>query len=152
MHDTRLTIKHRLISAVSFFAFILLSVPGPALSQPKAEKTFSATIVDAQGVETEIKNLIFYWEEKVSDTAFVPHELKHVPVRRGQATVNVKFDGIKTIDMKLPGEKGLPLILISLTNGNSGEFTLAIQGSFKGQSDFGETEVPAATIQKIIFK
>jgi hypothetical protein len=38
---------------------------------------------------------VFYWEEKVSETSFIPHELKHLPVKRGTATVNIKFDGVK---------------------------------------------------------
>jgi hypothetical protein len=52
-------------------------------AEPKAEKTFTAVVTNAQGVDTEVRNLIFYWEEKVSDTAFVPHELRHLPVERG---------------------------------------------------------------------
>ncbi|MES4785781.1 MAG: hypothetical protein C4294_08140, partial [Nitrospiraceae bacterium] len=54
-----------------------------AWAQNKARETFNAIITDTQGVETEVKNLLFYWEEKVSETAFVPHEQKHVPVKRG---------------------------------------------------------------------
>jgi hypothetical protein len=80
----------------------LCAAATPAWSQTKGEKTFQATLTDAQGVETEVKNVIFYWEEKISETAFVPHELKQIPVKRGTTTVNVKFDTIKVIDVK-PG-------------------------------------------------
>jgi len=31
-------------------------------AEPKAERTFAAVVTDAQGVDTEIRNLIFYWE------------------------------------------------------------------------------------------
>ena len=118
----------------------------------KGEKTFSAIVTDAQGVETEVKNIQFYWEEKVSDTAFVPHELRQVPVKRGTATVNVKFDTIKQIEVKPSSDKGLPVFNITLANGKNGEFALAINGSFKGESDFGEVELPASGLKKVVFR
>lgn len=144
--------KHPLLLVVSFLTAVIVGVSSPALSQTKGEKAFTVVITDSQGVETEMRNARFYWEEKVSETAFVPHELKHVPVKRGSATVNVKFDGINMIDVKSAGEKGLPLLSIVLANGNSAEFTLAIPGSFRGQSDFGEAELPATAVRKILFK
>ena len=70
----------------------LLLAGGQAWAQNKTEKVFAAVITDAQGVETEVKNVLFYWEEKVSETSFVPHALKQVPVKRGTTTVNVKFE------------------------------------------------------------
>jgi hypothetical protein len=131
----------------------LCAAATPAWSQTKGEKTFQATLTDAQGVETEVKNVIFYWEEKISETAFVPHELKQIPVKRGTTTVNVKFDTIKVIDVK-PGAdpKALPALTVTLTNGNTGEFALAIDGKFKGDSDFGEVELPAGSLKKVAFK
>ena len=125
----------------------------PAWAQPKGEKTFQAVLTDAQGVETDVKNVIFYWEEKISETAFVPHELKQIPVKRGTTTVNVKFDTIKVIDVK-PGSdpKALPTLLVTLINGKTGEFALAIDGKFKGDSDFGEVELPASGLKKVVFK
>lgn len=131
----------------------LYAVNPSAWAQAKGEKTFQATLTDAQGVETEVKNVIFYWEEKISETAFVPHELKQIPVKRGTTTVNVKFDTIKVIDVK-PGAdaKALPTLLVTLTNGKTGEFALAIDGKFKGDSDFGEVELPASGLKKIAFK
>lgn len=134
-----------------FTSFCVIS---PAVwAQPKSEKTFQATLTDAQGVETEVKNVIFYWEEKISETAFVPHELKQIPVKRGTTTVNVKFNTIKVIDVKPgPDAKALPTLMVTLTNGKTGEFALAIDGKFKGDSDFGEVELPASGLKKIAFK
>jgi len=144
--------KYALLLVASFLTAIMVGISSPALSQTKGEKTFTVVITDSQGVETEMRNALFYWEEKVSETAFVPHELKHIPVKRGSATVNVKFDGIKTIEAKPTGDKSLPILSIFLANGNSAEFALALPGSFKGMSDFGETELPATAIRKILFK
>lgn len=131
---------------------LLCGIAGPASAESKNDKVFSATVTDAQGIESEVKNVLFYWEEKVSETAFVPHELRHVPVKRGTATVNVKFDTIKQIDIKPASDKGLPMLLITLTNGKTGEFGLAIDGKFKGESDFGEVELPAGGLRKVVFK
>lgn len=131
----------------------LLSVIGSAAwAQNKSEKMFSAAAVDTKGVETDVKNLTFYWEEKISETAFVPHELREVPVKRGTATVKIKFDSIKQIDLKSSGSGVPPQVTITLHDGKTGEFLLAIAGSFKGQSDFGEVELPAAELKKIVFK
>ena len=116
------------------------------------EKTFSATITDANGIETDVKNVLFYWEERVSETAFVPHELKQVPVKRGNSTVNVKFDTIRHIDVKPSADKTPPMLTITLMNGKTGEFALAIPGSFKGESDFGEVELPANSLKKVVFR
>jgi hypothetical protein len=113
---------------------------------------FYAVAVDAKGIETEVKNLTFYWEEKISETAFVPHELREVPVKRGTATVKIKFDSIKHIDLKASGNGAPPQVTITLHDGKIGEFLLAIAGSFKGQSDFGEVELPAAELKKLTFK
>ncbi|MDQ6733602.1 MAG: hypothetical protein M3Z35_05705 [Nitrospirota bacterium] len=130
----------------------LLVFAAHAIAQGKSEKTFNALITDTQGIETEIKNVSFYWEEKISETAFVPHELRQLPVKRGTATVQVKFDTIKQLDVKQNPDKGLPTFAITLTNGKSGEFTAALAGSFRGESDFGQTEIPISTITKVIFK
>lgn len=130
----------------------LLLFASHAGAQGKSEKTFNASITDTQGVETEVKNVTFYWEEKLSETAFVPHELRQLPVKRGTATVQVKFETIKQIDVKQNPDKGLPTFAITLTNGKSGEFTAALAGSFRGESDFGQTEIPISTITKVIFK
>jgi hypothetical protein len=121
-------------------------------AEGKAEKTFNALITDTQGVETDMKNVFFYWEEKISETAFVPHEIRQLPVKRGTATVQVKFDTIKQIDVKPNTDKGLPTFSITLMNGKSGEFAAALAGSFRGESDFGQTEILISTITKIIFK
>jgi hypothetical protein len=138
---------HKVVTLIA--ALVLSGVS--AWAQGKAEKVFHAVVTDAQGLETEVKNLLFYWEEKVSETAFVPHELKQVPVKRGTATVNVRFETIKQIEVKPGADKSPVVFTITLANGKTGEFALAINGSFKGESDFGEVELPANGIQKIIF-
>lgn len=52
--------------------------------------------VDAKSVETDVKNVIFYYEEKISETAFVPHELRELPVKRGTATVKSSSMALNT--------------------------------------------------------
>jgi hypothetical protein len=122
-------------------------------AQAKPEKSkFNAVMTDTQGVETELKHVVFYWEEKISETSFVPHELVHVPVKQGSATVNVKFEKIKQIDVKPAADKTHPGVTIALTNGKTGEFTLSVNGTFKGETDFGEVELPAQGLKKIVFK
>ena len=118
----------------------------------KAEKTYNLVVTDQQGIETELKNGIFYWEEKMSETSFVPHELRHLPAKRGTATVNIKFDQIKQVELKPGADKAHPAMTVSLANGKTGEFVPAVQGSFKGESDFGQVEVPIDSISKVVFK
>jgi hypothetical protein len=134
-------------------AGILLCMTGtPAQAQHNGDKAFHAMVTDTKDMQTDVKNMVFYWEEKVSETAFIPHELKHLPVKRGTATVNIKFDGIKHIDVKPGAEKIPPTLNITLTNGKTGEFPLAIDGSFKGESDFGQVEMPVHGLKKLEFK
>ena len=140
------------MGAVLCSACLLCLGAETALAQPKGEKAFQVVATDVKGVETEVHGVIFYWEEKISETAFVPHELKEVPVKRGTATVKIKFDVIKTIDVKPSGNGTPPAVSITLSDGKAGEFTLAIAGSFKGQSDFGEVELPAVDLKRIAFK
>lgn len=150
----RLTIPRSTIYRASFVAtvgiFCLLG--SPVLAQSKSEKAFHAVAVDAKSVETDVKNVVFYYEEKISETAFVPHEMRELPVKRGTATVKIKFDGIKQIDLKPTGNGSAPNVTITLNDGKTGEFILAVAGSFKGQSDFGEVELPAAELKKLTFK
>lgn len=141
-----------LVGAVLCSACLLWLGAGQVLAQPKGDKAFHAVATDAKGVETEVHGVIFYWEEKISETSFVPHELKEVPVKRGTATVKIKFDVIKTIDVKPSGNGTPPAVSITLNDGKTGEFALAIAGSFKGQSDFGEVELPAGELKRIAFK
>ena len=103
-------------------------------------------------MQTDLKNVLFYWEEKVSETSFIPHELKHLPVKRGTATVNIKFDGVKQVEVTPGADKALPTLHITLTNGKTGDFPLAIDGSFKGDSDFGQVELPVHGLKKLEFK
>ena len=131
---------------------IILWAPGVSAADGKAEKSFTIAVTDQQGVETELKNGIFYWEEKMSETSFVPHELRHLPAKRGTATVNIKFDQIKQIEIKPGADKTAPAMTVTLTNGKNGEFTPAVSGSFKGESDFGQVEVPIGSVSKVMFK
>src|SRR5688500_20356045 len=130
MHRRRVRVRETLLTGL--IAVVLLFTDH-AIAQGKGEKTFNALITDTQGIDTEVKNVSFYWEEKISETAFVPHEVRQLSVKRGTATVQVKFETIKQIDVKQGAEKA--------TNGKSGEFTAALAGSFRGESDFGQTEI-----------
>jgi hypothetical protein len=130
----------------------LLTSPVVAAAETRGDRQFQAIVADAQGVETELKNAIFYWEEKVSETSFVPHELRYFPVKRGTSTVNIKFETIKQVDVKAPDGKATPAIVITLTNGKTGEFVPAVNGSLRGESDFGQVDVPIHSISKITFK
>lgn len=151
--SNHLMIKRLSVWRLALCVTAMLSLIGSAAwAQSKTEKVFHAVTVDAKGVETDVKNLVFYWEEKISETAFVPHEVREVPVKRGTATVKVKFEGIKHIDLKPSGSGALPQVTITLNDGKTGEFLLAIAGSFKGQSDFGEVELPATDLKKVTFK
>lgn len=131
---------------------VLVSAPIASAVDAKVEKAFTLAVTDVQGFETELKNGIFYWEEKMSETSFVPHELRHLPSKRGTATVNIKFDQIKQIDMKPGADKAAPAMTVTLANGKSGEFVPAVNGSFKGESDFGQVEVPIGSLSKVVFK
>jgi hypothetical protein len=144
-------IRHRLTILAAAGALLCLTGIS-AWAQQNGDTSFHAVATDAKDMQTDLKNVLFYWEEKVSETAFIPHELKHLPVKRGTATVNIKFDGIKHIDVKPGAEKTTPTLHITLTNGKTGEFPLAIDGSFKGDSDFGQVEMPVNGLKKLEFK
>lgn len=132
---------------------ILTIVPSvSSWGENKTEKSFLGVITDSQGVETEMTNLVYYWEEKVSETAFVPHELRYLPVKRGTSTVNVKFESIKQVEAKPSSNETGPTFTITLKNGKSGDFTPAVMGSFRGESDFGQTDVPVTTVRKVLFR
>lgn len=150
----RRTIGRSFIRSASFIAILgtLCLFDDPGWAQNKNDKAFHAVAVDAKSVETDVKNVIFYYEEKISETAFVPHELRELPVKRGTATVKIKFDGIKHIDLKPSSNGTAPNVTITLNDGKTGEFILAVAGSFKGQSEFGEVELPAAELKKLTFK
>ncbi|MDF0643704.1 MAG: hypothetical protein P0111_06705 [Nitrospira sp.] len=146
--------RTKIVCTVAVLSGVLSGLPvdGSAIAQIKSDKVFYAVATDAKGVETDVKNVIFYYEEKISETAFVPHEMREVPVKRGTATVKIKFDNIKHIDLKPSGNSTPPHVTITLADGKIGEFILAMAGSFRGQSDFGEVELPAAEIRKLTFK
>lgn len=140
------------IALLASLVTALVCASGQGWTQSKVDRDFQVVLTDDKGMETELKRFRFYWEEKVSETAFVPHELKEVPVRRGAATVNVKFEHVRQIEVKPSADGGMLVFTITLLNGKTGDFPLAIAGSFKGDSDFGEVEVPAKGLRKLVFK
>ncbi len=144
--------RSMLIRSLGIGVLGMLIATGTAAAQSKADKSFHAVATDAKGIETEVRNLLFYWEEKVTETSFVPHELKEMPVKRGTATVKIRFDAIKTIEVKPSSEGEATAVAITLVDGKTGEFTMAIPGRFKGQSDFGDVEVPVGELKKLVFK
>ena len=150
---TAVPITARIASVfISLIAVSVLAI-GPVLAQLKPDKSrFTALVTDTQGVETELKHVIFYWEEKVSETSFVPHEVLHMPAKKGNAVYNVKFEKIKQIDVKHAADKAPPAVTITLAGGKSEEFTMAVNGIFKGETDFGEVELPAHGLKKVVFK
>lgn len=116
-----------------------------------AESSFTAKTTDATGVEMTLSKARFYWEDKIDDTTFVPHEITYVPVKRGAATMNVKFENIKKIQIKADHpNKGQAALNISLQNGKNGEFPLAQEVSLVGESDFGEIKVPVQELRTIV--
>jgi len=135
----------------SMLALMMTIFPMIALAQAKVERAITAVVTDNQGVETELKNVVFYWEEKVSETAFVPHELHHLPVKRGSTFNNIPFDKIKHLDIKLSGTEGVNVV-VTLVNGKNGEFTVTTSGSFRGDSDFGQADVPVKAVSKVVMK
>jgi len=133
-------------------AMVLCSAVVAPAAEPKADRQFIAVVADSHGLETELKNVFFYWEEKVSETSFVPHELRHFPAKRGTSTVNIKCETIKEVDVKSSDGKSEPVLTITLTNGKTGEFVPAVNGSLRGESDFGQVYVPMPSISKVTFK
>ena len=121
------------LAVVGFFLYTV----GLAQAANPTNITFDALFVDTGGLETEVSNLVFYWEEKLSETQLALHELKHVPAKRGAVPIQIQFAGIKQIAFKPSSNKEGPILSITLKNGKTGDFHLAISGSFKGQTHFG---------------
>jgi len=118
-----------------------------------SESTFTAETTDSNGVEMTLSHARLYWEEKIDETTFVPHEITYVPVKRGAATINVKFENIKHIQVKPNHQnKGRATLSIALKNGKSGEFPLAKDVSLVGDSDFGEIKVPVEELRTIVIR
>ncbi|MFQ5932072.1 MAG: hypothetical protein ACE5MM_06675 [Nitrospiraceae bacterium] len=152
MNPALLLRRGRTFELLIAFMSCLLLAGGIASADSDSDRSFTALITDAEGVITELTNVSFYWEEKVSETAFVPHELRQVPVRRGAGTVKVRFATIREVEVEPAPDSSLLRVTITLTNGRTGEFQLAIAGSFKGESEFGEMHIPANSIRRILFK
>ena len=137
---------------VLLFGTVLCFAAPVAWSASESGESFRGVATDTQGLQTEMENIIFYYEEKVSETSFIPHELRELPVKRGTSTVKIKFMSIKEIDLKASDKKSPPVANVTLKDGKTGAFQLAIAGSFKGQSAFGEVELPAAQLSRVVFK
>lgn len=135
------------LSAVALAVTLVL--PGGVLAQTN---TFTAQTTDAEGIEMSVSNARLYWEEKIDETTFVPHEITHVPVKHGAATINVKFQQIAKI-MVRPDHpaKGRQALTIKLLNGKSGEFPLAKEVTLIGHSDFGEIRLPMKNLRSMTF-
>lgn len=128
---------------------VTLVLPGGVLAQTN---TFTAKTTDADGVEMSISNARLYWEEKIDETTFVPHEITHIPVKHGAATINVKFQQIARIQVKPDHPaKGRQALTIKLLNGKSGEFPLAKEVTLIGHSDFGEIRLPMKSLRSMTF-
>ena len=135
-----------------FFALLLaltIALPVSGLAQ---NRTFTAETTDADGIQMSVSNARLYWEEKIDETTFVPHEITHVPVKHGAATINVKFQKIARIQVKPDHPaKGRQALTIKLLNGKSGEFPLAKEVTLIGQSDFGEIRIPMQNLRSLTF-
>ena len=131
---------------------LLVAVPLAYPAETKTGKAFHAVVADAQGVESDLNNVVFYWEEKISETSFVPHEVRHLPAKRGTSNVNVKFETIAQVDVKQGADKDAITMVVTLTSGKKGDFVPAVNGTFRGDSDFGQVDVPMSAISKIVFK
>lgn|SRR5574340_1547413 len=140
-----------LVRCLGAILLLMWSVP-LAEAEQQGRQGFHIVAMDREGVETDVRQAVFYYEEKLSETSFIPHELNGLPVKRGAATLHVKFETIKEIEFKAGEDQETPMAVIKLSNGKTGEFRLAIMGSFKGESEFGEVLISAAGLQKVVFK
>jgi hypothetical protein len=131
---------------------MVVLLAGLTSSARAADQTFDAIFVDLDGLETKVTNLVYYWEEKLSETQLALHELKHVPARRGTVPIQIQFSKIRLIEFQSSRGKSEPILAVTLRNGKRGDFSLDIPGSFKGQTDFGEMIANPAQLQKILFQ
>ena len=132
---------------VFILIFTILLQGYPALAQ---EKALSATIIDNQDVQTDIQNVRIYWEEKVGEAAFIPHEAINLPVRKGSTTVHVSLGTIRKIEVER--KKELVIIRITLSTGKTGEFTPPMSFQVIGSSEFGEVRIPIEEVKTVTFK
>lgn len=61
--------------------------------------------------------------------------------------MSVKFDWLKQIEAKPTTGKRLS----SLANGKPGEFTVAMNSNFRGESDCGQVDLPVNAVTKVVF-
>jgi len=140
--------------AILFVMVVLAACAGVLLVKPAAQAadgtTFHAVITDTQGVETDVTDFVFFWEEKVNDNEVALYELRHLPMKRGAATI--KMENIQNIQIN-PSDNGSgPTFSITVNSGKTGEFSLAQEGYFKGQTDFGELVARPQDVRQILLK
>lgn len=116
------------------------------------DKGFEAVFVDASGLETSVTDVVFYWEEQLSETQLALHELTHIPAKRGTVPIQIHFEKIKQVEFKNAANRDDPILSVTLKSGKSGDFSLEIPGSFKGRTDFGEMIAGPTHLRKIVFK
>lgn len=132
---------------------IALALTGSAGSGAvAADKTFEAVFVDAGGLETPVRGVVFYWEEELSETQLALHEVTHIPAKRGTVPIQIHFDKIKQVEFKNSAQQDDPVLSVTLKSGKRADFSLQIPGSFKGETDFGEMIAGPAHLSKILFK
>ena len=89
--------------AIFFVMVVLAACAGVLLVEPAAQAadgtTFHAVITDTQGVETDVTDFVFFWEEKVNDNEVALYELRHLPMKRGAATITIKMENIQKIQI-----------------------------------------------------
>ena len=79
---------------------------------------------------------------------FVPHELKQLPVRRGADTVYLRCDD----NLKRIEKAGNRPFTVTLTNGKQARVHPRFPGRFRGESNFGQVELPLQTSAKVVFE
>lgn len=139
--------------SLTVFAFPSLAQAEKGHKGHDKDDHFQAMITDADGVQTEVKDVKLYWEEKIDETSFVPHEERHISVKHGKATIEIGLKKIQIIDVlaKQDGQS-LPVLRITMDSGTKGEFPLARAVSLIGHSEFGKIQVPLGELTKVELK
>ncbi len=110
-----------LVGWVGAVGVLLLSVLS-ARAESTDHQGFHVVTTDDKNIETELQRAVFYYEEKLNETSFIPHELDTLPLKRGAAIVHVKFHTIKQVEFKPGLNEEVPSAIVMLTNGKTGEF------------------------------
>lgn len=92
------------------FTLLFLISTNVTYADPKVHKDrehFQALITDADGLQTEVSDIKIYWEEKIDETSFVPHEDRHLLVKRGKATIEIGLKKFRALRY-FPNRMGSP--------------------------------------------